>query len=52
MRIVMHSYTFRTYELEEAFRNARRFGWDGLELQPCHFDRDRIETELPAAVAL
>ena len=52
MQIVMHSYTFRTYALEEAFRCAKRFGWDGIELQPCHFDRSRIEAELPAAIAL
>lgn len=52
MQIVMHSYTFRTYSLREAFINAKRFGWDGIELQPCHFNRDRIDTELPAAVAL
>lgn len=52
MQIIMHSYTFRTYSLDEAFRSAKRFGWDGVELQPCHFDRARIETELPAAIAL
>jgi len=52
MHVVMHSYTFRTYPLEEAFVNAQRFGWDGIELQPCHFNRDRIETELPAAIEL
>jgi sugar phosphate isomerase/epimerase len=52
MQFVMHSYTFREYPLSEAFRNARRFGWDGLELQPCHFDRAKVETELPAAIAL
>lgn len=52
MSIVMHSYTFRTYPLEFAFRNALRFGWDGIELQPCHFDRDDIENELPRCMAL
>ena len=52
MQIIMHSYTFRTYSLEYAFRNALRFGWDGVELQPCHFDRERIATELPKAIAL
>jgi len=52
VQFVMHSYTFRAYSLREAFVNARRFGWDGIELQPCHFNRDRIETELPEAVAL
>ena len=45
----MHSYTFRTYPLREAFANAQRFEWDGIELQPCHFNPDAIETELPAA---
>ncbi len=52
MQLVMHSYTFRGYPLREAFANARRFGWDGIELQPCHFDRERIDTELPAAIEL
>lgn len=52
MQIVMHSYTFRTYPLEEALANAKRFGWDGIELQPCHFKRDAIATELPAAIEL
>lgn len=52
MQIVMHSYTFRTYPLAEAFANAKRFGWDGIELQPCHFKRDAIDTELPAAIEL
>jgi sugar phosphate isomerase/epimerase len=52
MDIVMHSYTFRTYPLEYAFKNALRFGWDGIELQPCHFDRANIAEELPRALAL
>lgn len=52
MRIVMHSYTFRGYPLEYAFRNALRFGWDGVELQPCHFDRERLVEELPKAIGL
>ncbi|NIA16485.1 MAG: TIM barrel protein [Nitrospiraceae bacterium] len=52
MNIVMHSYTFRTYPLREAFANAQRFGWEGIELQPCHFNPEAIETELPAAIEL
>lgn len=52
MDIVMHSYTFRRYPLVFAFKNAARFGWDGIELQPCHFDRERIAEELPDAIAL
>ena len=52
MQVVMHSYTFRTYSREEAFRCAKRYGWDGVELQPCHFDRSKIDTELPDAIAL
>lgn len=52
MHVVMHSYTFRTYPLGEALANAQRFEWDGIELQPCHFNRDKIDVELPAAVAL
>ncbi|HNV21592.1 MAG TPA: sugar phosphate isomerase/epimerase [Candidatus Hydrogenedentes bacterium] len=47
MKIVMHSYTFRTYPLDAAFRAARQFGWEGIELQPCHFDRENIDAELP-----
>lgn len=46
MRFVMHSYTFRAYPLAEAFRNAIRFGWDGIELQPCHFNPAEVGTEL------
>ena len=42
MKTIMHSYTFRAYPLEEAFRNAARFGWEGIELQPCHFDRQDV----------
>ena len=52
MDIIMHSYTFRAYPLEFAFRNAREFGWDGIELQPCHFDRAKIADELPRAIDL
>lgn len=52
MKIVMHSYTFRTYLLEEAFRAARKYGWAGIELQPCHFDREHIVTELPRCIEL
>lgn len=52
MKLVMHSYTFRTYPFEEAIRSALRFGWAALELQPCHFDRNDIENELPKAAAL
>jgi sugar phosphate isomerase/epimerase len=52
MEILMHSFTFRGYPLREAFVNAQRFGWDGIELQPCHFNRDAVDTELPAAAAL
>ena len=52
MNIVMHSYTFRSYPLREAFANAERFGWDGIELQPCHFNPHAIETELPAAIEM
>jgi len=52
MQIVMHSYTFRTYPLEYAFKNALRFGWDGIELQPVHFDAGNMATELPRCIAL
>ncbi|MBI5093472.1 MAG: sugar phosphate isomerase/epimerase [Candidatus Hydrogenedentes bacterium] len=52
MQLIMHSYTFRSYSLREAFVNAKRFGWDGIELQPCHFDSGKLDVELPAAVEL
>jgi sugar phosphate isomerase/epimerase len=52
MKTVMHSYTFRGYSLETAIANAQRFGWDALELQPCHFDPDDVGNEVKNAVAL
>jgi 3-dehydroshikimate dehydratase len=52
MEYILHSYTFRDYSLKEAFANAQRFGWQGIELQPCHFDEEAVETEVAAAVAL
>ena len=52
MKIVLHSYSFRTYSLEAAFVNAQRFGWDGLELFLSDFDREHVEDDLPRCVAL
>jgi sugar phosphate isomerase/epimerase len=52
MKLVMHSYTFRSNSLEEAYRNARRFGWEAIELQPCHFDAEDVINELPRCAAL
>jgi len=48
----MHSYTFRAYSLKRAYGAAQRFGWDGIELQRCHFDEDDLETSLPKAIKL
>jgi 3-dehydroshikimate dehydratase len=49
VRFVLHSYSFRDYSLQEAFRNARRFGWDALELHPVHFDVKNPQDELDRA---
>lgn len=35
--IIMHAYTYRTYDFERCCKKAREHGWDGLELHPCHF---------------
>lgn len=51
-KFVMHSYTFRSYPVEEAFANAERFGWEGIELQPCHFARETIEQDVAYAMEL
>jgi len=52
MNIVMHSYTFRDYSLEHAFQNALRFGYQAIELQPCHFNRDNVAHDVAQAMAL
>jgi len=52
MQFVMHSYTFRGYPLEYAMRCAERFGYDGIELQPCHFNAADLPNELPNALEI
>jgi sugar phosphate isomerase/epimerase len=52
MDIILHSYTFRDYPLEEALRAARRFGYSGLELHLVHFNPSYIEEELSRCVKL
>lgn len=47
MQFILHSYSFRDYPLEAAFESARKFGWDGLELQRAHFNPDYLNEELP-----
>ncbi len=47
MDIILHSYTFRDYPLDEAVRAAQRFGYAGLELHQVHFNPSYIEDELP-----
>jgi len=49
---IIHSYTFRDYPLEHAFLCANRYGYDGIELQPCHFNPDDVEEEVRKAAAL
>jgi sugar phosphate isomerase/epimerase len=48
----MHGYSFRRYPLDHVFAMARRLGWDGIELVRFHFDEERVEEEVGAAVAL
>jgi len=46
MDILLHSYTFRDYPIEEAVRAAARFGYAGLELHQAHFNPSYIDEEL------
>jgi sugar phosphate isomerase/epimerase len=50
--IVLHSYTFRDYPLEEAIRAARRYGYSGLELHLVHFNASYPADELKRCVDL
>lgn len=52
MKLVLHSYSFRTYPLEHVFAVARHFGWGSIELASCHFDAADADREIAAAVAL
>lgn len=52
MKLLMHGYSFRRYPLGHVFAMARRYGWDGIELVHFHFDEERVEEELDAAVEL
>jgi sugar phosphate isomerase/epimerase len=52
MDIILHSYTFRDYPLEEALRAARRFGYAGLELHQVHFNPSYAEEEIGRCVRL
>ena len=52
MKLLMHGYSFRRAPLDHVFAMARRFGFDGIELEHFHFDEERIEEEVEAAVAL
>lgn len=46
MRILLHSYTFRGYPLERAFRKAKEFGYDGIELSTVHFNFSQLRKEI------
>ena len=35
--ILMHAYTYRSYDFERACRKAREYGWEGIELCPTLF---------------
>ena len=52
MDIILHSYTFRDYPLEEAVRSARRVGYAGLELHQVHFNPTYADEELGRCVKL
>ena len=49
MKIVLHSYTFRSYSVERAFRKAAEYGFDGIELSTVHY---QTEADLEKASAL
>ena len=40
MKIVLHSYTFRSYSVERAFRKAAEYGFDGIELSTVHYQNE------------
>lgn len=48
----MHSYTFRAYSLQHAIGAAKRFEWDAIELQRCHFDESDLKGSLTSALKL
>jgi len=52
MDLLLHSYSLRHYPLGHVFGIAREHGWDGIELVLWHYDAERVEDELTAAVAL
>lgn len=37
MKVVLHSYTFRSYSIDRAFLKAAEYGFDGIELSTVHF---------------
>ena len=54
MRVLLHSYTFRDYDLEHTIAKGRAFGYDALELFPSHFgmgDLDLLKRAIDLAVA-
>jgi sugar phosphate isomerase/epimerase len=52
MEILLHSYTFRNYTLEDALRAARRLGYTGIELHPVHFNPSYPDDELARCLML
>ncbi len=54
MRILLHSFTFRDYDVEHAIAKGKVFGYDALELFPSHFgtgDLDRLKQAIDLSVA-
>jgi sugar phosphate isomerase/epimerase len=52
MEIILHSYTFRDYSLEDALRAARRLGYTGVELHQVHFNASYPEEEVARCIML
>lgn len=52
MDIILHSYTFRDYPLEEALRSAKEFGYSGVELHQIHFNPTYMDEELARCLKL
>lgn len=40
--ILMHAYTYRTYDFERMCRKSKEYGWEGIELHSCHYPGQTI----------
>ncbi|MFH1740930.1 MAG: sugar phosphate isomerase/epimerase family protein [bacterium] len=43
MKILLHSFTFRDYEIEHAIAKGKAFGYEGIELFPSHYESGGLE---------